>query len=138
MRAAKLRGVKVLDSWALLAYFEGEPAGAKVTELLKEAAEKGKNLLISVINWGEVLYVIESRHGKDKCEEAERLMNHMHLEIVDADKKLTSAAAHIKATTKLPYSDSFAAALAVNRKAALVTGDKDFRTVEDKIHLVWL
>lgn len=133
-----MKSVKVLDSWALLAYFEGEPAGAKITELLKEAAEKGKNLLVSVINWGEVLYVIESRYSKDKRDEVERLMNQMHLEVVDADKELTRTAAHLKATEKLPYGDSFAAALAVNRKAELVTGDKDFRAVEGKIQIHWI
>lgn len=133
-----MKGVKVLDSWALLAYFEGEPAGAKITELLKEAAEKGKNLLVSVINWGEVLYVIESRYSKDKRDEVERLMNQMHLEVADADKDLTRTAAHLKATEKLPYGDSFAAALALDRKAELVTGDKDFRAVESKIQIHWI
>ncbi len=127
-----------MDSWALLAYFEGEPAGAKITELLKEAAEKGKNLLVSVINWGEVLYVIESRYSKDKRDEVERLMNQMHLEVADADKDLTRTAAHLKATEKLPYGDSFAAALALDRKAELVTGDKDFRAVESKIQIHWI
>lgn len=133
-----MKGVKVLDSWALLAYFEGEPAGAKVREFLKEASEKGRNFLISVVNWGEVLYTIESRYGKERCVEVERLMNQMHLEVVDADKELTRAAAHLKASEKLPYGDSFAAALALHRKASVVTGDKDFRGLEDTIQIEWL
>ncbi len=133
-----MKGLKVLDSWALLAYFEGEHAGAKVTQLLKEAAEKERSLLISVVNWGEVLYVIEARYGKDKRDEIEHLMNQMHLEVIDADQDLTRLAAHLKATEKLPYADCFAAALALNKKAVLLTGDRNFRSIEDRIRILWI
>ena len=133
-----MKGVKVLDSLALLAYFEDEAGSVEVTKILQEAAEKKRNLLISIVNWGEVLYIIEMRYGREKRDTIERLMSQMHLEVVDADKDLTRAAAHIKATEKLPYADSFAAALTLIRKAELVTGDKDFRAVENKIRVVWL
>lgn len=133
-----MKSGKVLDSWALLAYFQGEPTGSKVTELLKESAEKERNLLVSVINWGEVLYVIESRYGHEKRNEIEHLMNQMHLEIIAADKELTREAAHFKAMGKISYADCFAAALAKTHKAALVTGDKEFKPLENVIEIVWL
>ena len=121
-----------------MAHLGGEKAGEKVRELLKEAAEDQKKLLISVINWGEVLYTIESRYGRAKRDETEHLMNQMHLEVVDAGKELTREAARLKVDEKLHYADCFAAALALLRKAELVTGDKDFRSVEDKIRVRWL
>ena len=133
-----MKSVKVLDSWALLAYFEGESSGTKVRELLKESAEKEKNLLISVINWGEVLYVIEARYGKTKRDEIENLMNQMHLEIVMVDKELAREAAHFKAMGKISYADCFAAALAKTRKAALITGDKEFKSLEPALEIIWL
>jgi predicted nucleic acid-binding protein len=133
-----LKGVKVLDSSALLAYFEDEAGSVEVTKMLQEAAEKEKNLLISVVNWGEVLYIIEMRYGSEKRGAVEHLMNQMHLEVVDADKELTRAAAHLKAAEKLPYGDAFAAALALNRKAELVTSDKDFKSVDGKIQIRWI
>lgn len=133
-----MRGVRVLDSSGLLAYFEDEEGSQKMTEVLKEAAEKNRLLLVSVVNWGEVLYIIEMRYGLERRDQIERLMNQMHLEVVDADKELTRAAAHLKATKKLPYGDSFAAALALHRKALVVTGDKDFRRLEDIIQIEWL
>jgi len=133
-----LRGVKVLDSWALLAYFEKEPGCDQVTQFLKQAAEEEKDLLISVINWGEVLYVIERKHGKEKRDAIDHLMTQMHLEIVDADQELTREAAHLKVNAKLSYADSFAAALAKIRKAILITGDKDFRGLENQIKINWL
>ena len=133
-----MKGVKVLDSWDLLAYFEGQEAGAEVVGLLKEAAGTEKKLLISVINWGEVLYVIESRYGKAKCEEVDHLMNQMHLEVVDADRELTREAAHFKAAAKISYADSFAAALAKGRKAVLITGDREFKSLESQLKIDWL
>ena len=133
-----MKGVKVLDSWALLAYFEGEDAGAQVVEILKEAAEAQKKLLICVINWGEVIYIIESRYGEAKRNEAERLMNQMHLEVIDVDKDLTREAARLKANAKLSYADSFAAALAKSRKAVLVTGDREFKSLQPDLKIFWL
>ncbi|MBI4668352.1 MAG: type II toxin-antitoxin system VapC family toxin [Elusimicrobia bacterium] len=129
---------KVLDSCALLAYFEGEPVGLKVRELLKEAAEKDQELFLCVVNWGEVLYVIEHRAGKAKRDEIAHLMSQMHLRVIDADQELTWQAAAFKAAHKMSYADCFAAALAKLKKAELVTGDKEFHEVEDAIHIKWL
>ena len=133
-----MSGPKVLDSWALLAYFEGQETGRLVSTLFKEAARQQQKFLISVINWGEVLYVIEMRHGTARRDQIEHLMEQMHLDIVEADKALVRWAAHLKATVKLPYADCFAAALAMTQKIPLVTGDKDFRKLEKKIHIHWL
>ena len=127
--------IKVLDSWALIAYFENEGGGVKVNGILKEAVQAKKNLLISVVNWGEVLHVIERRYGREKKNEIEHLMDQMHLEVVAANKEIARQAAHLKATEKLPYGDAFAAALALGRKAELITGDKDFRLIEKKIRI---
>jgi len=48
-----------------------------------------------------------------------------------------SPAAEFRADHKLTYTDCFAAALAVHRKASLVTSDQDFATVEKKIDILW-
>lgn len=129
---------KVLDSWALLAYFEGSLQGNAVTELLKEAAGEKHVLSITSVNWGEVLYVAWRRYGEEKKNIVENMMEQMPLEVVPADKTLTRQAAYFKAIKKLPYSDSFCAALAYLKKAELVTGDRDFKPVEDKIAIQWL
>lgn len=138
MKKFSRKHLKVLDSWALLAFFEGQSAAQKITDLFQQAAEIGHTLLMSVVNWGEVLYVIESRHGEEKKNAIEQLMAQMHLTIVDATKEQTRLAAHLKASTKLPYADSFAAALALYNGSILVTGDRDFKRVEERIKIQWL
>ncbi len=47
------------------------------------------------------------------------------------------AAAHIKAEHQLAYADAFAAALAVSNGATLVTGDPEFKVLEDSLSIHW-
>ena len=47
---------KVLDGWALIAFFEDEPAAEQVEKVLAQAAADKHELLLSVVNWGEIYY----------------------------------------------------------------------------------
>jgi ribonuclease VapC len=63
------------------------------------------------------------------------------IEIVGVDEKnldMVRQAAIYKATKRLSYADAFAAALAKIRSAELVTGDREFKQVEDEIEINWL
>jgi predicted nucleic acid-binding protein len=57
---------------------------------------------------------------------------------VDADWQLTRQAAAFKVNGNISYGDCFAAALAKNRKAELITGDKEFKALESEIKIYWL
>jgi PIN domain nuclease of toxin-antitoxin system len=46
----------VLDSFALLAYFQGEPGGTTVRDILKEASAGSVSVMLSVVNLGEIYY----------------------------------------------------------------------------------
>ena len=128
-----MTGARVLDSSALLVYFEAQPGCEKVTGIFEESGKEHLGLFISIVNWGEVLYMIERKHGLHRRDAIEHLMDQMNLEVVSPERDATREAAHFKAAYKLPYADCFAAALAAQRKAELVTSDKDFRAVEHKI-----
>jgi PIN domain nuclease of toxin-antitoxin system len=49
---------KVLDAYALMAFFEDEPGADVVRNLLLKAEDGNLKLLISVVNLGEVWYSI--------------------------------------------------------------------------------
>jgi len=127
----------VLDASALLAFFEDEPGGAKVQELLTQAGQAQRPLLMSVVNWGEVLYVVWRRRGEEAARERIRAISRYPLEIVAADQETALLAASLKARHRLPYADCFAAALAQQRKATLATADKDFAQVEKELAILW-
>lgn len=128
----------VLDAHALTAYFEKEPGYAKVQELLTEAASSGRRLLLSAVNWGEVFYVTYREHGKASADQVARLMDEFPIEVVPVDVPIAHQAAIYKATHKMSYADCLAAALTKSRKATLVTGDKDFKQVEEEVKIQWL
>ena len=134
MRAA----TRVLDSYSLLAYFEGEAGKEKMIEVLRTARDSGRPLLLSVINWGEVFYITLREAGRERAGQLAHLISTLPVEVIPADLELTRLAAEFKANNKMSYADSFAAALAKLRKAELVTGDKEFKQVEGQVKIMWL
>ena len=130
--------IKVLDASALIAYLEKEPGYEKVKEALSKAAETQKKLLMSTVNWGEVYYILVRHYGLEKADETLRLIETFPMELVPADEESAKQAALYKALKKLPYADSFAASLTKIRKGELLTTDKEFKSVEHDIKIVWV
>ena len=93
---------------------------------------------MTVVNLGEVWYSIARGYSEDTAEAKLREIREMAIEIVDADWNLTRQAAAFKAKGKIAYADCFAAALASQRKAQLVTGDPECRLLEDRIEILWI
>jgi predicted nucleic acid-binding protein len=129
---------KVLDSWALIAFFEDEPAAEAVEKILEQAAAERHKLLMSVVNWGEVYYNTAREVSEAAAEQKLKEIAAMPVEIVSADQHLTHQAAIYKATCKMSYADCFGAALAKIRNAEFVTGDPEFKEVEKEIKINWL
>ncbi|MFZ4681399.1 MAG: type II toxin-antitoxin system VapC family toxin [Terrimicrobiaceae bacterium] len=128
----------ILDSWALMAFFKGEPAALEVRSRFDLAAESGVPLALCVINWGEVVYQFERVGGGSAAESVISDIGNLPIEVVSADQDLTRIAASFKAKGGLSYADAFAAALAKDRKAELITGDPEFKVVEKEIKIDWL
>jgi len=133
-------GAKVLDSYALMAFFHDEPGAEEVERLLLKAETGNPRLLMCVIQWGEIYYSILRGASRDAAEETAREISGMPIELVPvgSDLGLTREAAVFKATRKMSYADAFAAALAKLRSAELVTGDPEFKVVEREISIAWL
>jgi predicted nucleic acid-binding protein len=128
----------VLDSWALMALFKNEPAAQEVEERMAGAVETGFRLALCLVNWGEVVYQFERAGGPSAAESVIADMNNLPIELVSADRALTRLAATFKARGGISYADAFAAALAKERKADLLTGDSEFRALEGEIKIAWL
>jgi uncharacterized protein len=58
--------------------------------------------------------------------------------VVEDDRWLTFAAAHIEASYPISYADASAAALAKEQRAILVTGDPEFASFDNAIAVRWL
>jgi predicted nucleic acid-binding protein len=131
---------KVLDSWALVAFFEDEPAAEQVEKLLAQAAADKHKLLLSVLNWGEIYYNTMREVSQEAAEQKTHEIATLPIDIVGVGDDLTLArqAAIFKATHKMAYADCFAAALANAKNAELLTGDPEFKQVEKEVKIGWL
>lgn len=129
--------VKVLDASALMVYLEKEPGYEKIKDLFVKASESGKNLLMTTLNWGEVFYVLMRDYGIEEANKIQYLIETLPIDFISVDLILTRQAAIYKADKNLPYVDCFTAALAKLRKAELITGDKEFKVLEDEVKIVW-
>ena len=116
----------VLDSFAMLAFFRNEQGAEKIAELLHDAANEKHELYMTCINAGEVFYMSYRKDGAAKAEIAWKALLQFPITFVDADMEFTLAAANLKCRFSFSYADAFAAVLTIKRKAALITGDKEF------------
>lgn len=128
----------VFDSWPVMAYLQGEPPVKRIIEIIADAHERGDSLLMSVVNAGEVWYSIAGRSDPITADGAIELVQSLGIEFIDVDWPTTQIAARYKAMGGISYADCFAAAVAKHHKAALLTGDHEFKQLEDEISIAWL
>ncbi len=128
----------VFDASALFAFLRSRPGGPKVNELLKEARIGRAKVLMSAVNYGEVYGRILRDFGPEQAHAAAYAVSPLPIEMLDATPQRSFNAADLKAKYKLYYVDSFAAALASEYKATLVTSDSDFRKLGHGFPVLWL
>src|SRR3989344_3219100 len=127
----------VLDSWAVLAYMEDEESSQKVADLIADAHEHEIPLLMSVVNAGEVWYILAREVSETEADKGVDGLRQLGIEFVDADWKLARLAGMFKAKHRMSFADCFAAALARDTRASLVTGDKEFKQIENDVTVIW-
>jgi uncharacterized protein with PIN domain len=108
-----------LDSWAVLAWLDGEqPAQRRIDELLDHRP------LINWVNAVEVYYRVERDHGREEADEVLASMRKV-FELELPGTTLMVETARLKATIPIALGDCFAVATARARKLTLLTGDPE-------------
>lgn len=132
MSAASRTNIRryVLDANALIGFFEGRRGvSEKVSRLLSDALRQDSPLLMSAVNWGEVFYMEWRYQGEAKAREAEAILQRMPVAVIAVDRERATRAGALKQRHGLGYADAFAAELAMERGAWLVTADPEFSKV---------
>lgn len=127
-----------LDSFALLAYLNGEPGQERVTQILRQAQAGQARALLCAVNLGEILALIERQRGLVSAQRAQALLQSLPLEEVLPDRALILDAAHLKAQHSMSCANAFAAALAQRESAVLLTGDPEFKAAQVAARVEWL
>jgi len=120
----------ILDANALVSFFENRPGSAiKVRSLLEQALRSEEPVLMSAVTWGEVFYIEWRYRGEAKAYEAETKLRQLPIVVISVDQERATRAGALKQKHNLSYADSFAAELAIEREASLVTADPEFLRV---------
>jgi predicted nucleic acid-binding protein len=120
----------VLDANALFGFFEARRGAAqKVRQLVDDALRWNSPLLMSAVTWGEVFYIEWRWHGEAKAREAEAKLQELPIAVIAVDRERASRAGALKQKHGLGYADAFAAELAIERAAWLVTADPEFSKI---------
>jgi uncharacterized protein len=127
----------VLDAWALVAMLQGEePAARDVRDLLQQAqSDDTIQLFVSVVNLGEVYYIISRARGDNEAQESIDDLKKQPLTLISATDERVMAAARFKAAHPVSYADAFAAATSLELEAILVTGDPELVQLKEHLRL---
>ena len=125
----------VLDANAAIRYFKPEPndAGAEKIDSLIEDAKSGRSKIwMSAVNLGEVFYTLLRWLRDDEALKYIDILQQSAI-IHAPDVGHTIRAARLKHGYKLGYADSFAATLAIEKGATLVSADPVFEKLGRKL-----
>ncbi len=129
---------QVLDSHALLALLRDEPGAELVSQILERAGQRDQPVHMTEVNYAEVQYTIRRKDGDAAWTAIAAELKAAPIEFHPATRALADQAALYKAGHKLSLADAFAAALAREKRAELVTGDPEFKALEREIKIRWL
>ena len=133
-----LKGAYLFDSHALLRFFQAEAGHEKVVRLLEQIRKAGVQKYLSAINLGEIIYSTKRAFGDQKKIEVLAHIERLNFTVLPVPNSLIFQAAEYKAQFSISYADCFALASAVEHKAAVVTGDPEFKKVEHLVEVVWV
>ena len=76
----------VLDSYAVLTYFQNEKGADQVEEMLRGAVEGKITLFLSTVNLGEVVYITQRKVGEEGRRKLLSALDLLPLTVIDADR----------------------------------------------------
>ena len=119
--------VKVVDSWAMVAWVRGEPSAPLVRQFLFDADAGSLHLVMSWINVAETFYILAKRSAAKVADDFLVRIPSLPIRLVLPDEEEVMAAARIKAAHPVAFGDAFAIALAQAEQGSVITGDGEIR-----------
>lgn len=132
----------ILDSYALLCLFDKKKKteSRKIEKYLGDAENGRIKLYISKINEGEIFYKLYKYLGQSIAVGFREDLKHgiIPVNVVSVNDKRAERASEIKAKYPLSYADAFCIELAMDMNFPVVTGDPEFKSVQDIVKVMWL
>lgn len=128
----------VLDSSAVLAFLQKEKGAERVKSLLETAREGKAVVYVSEVSLGEVYYILIRSVGQEESKLVLAQVLGLPLVVVSIERRDILAAAEIKAVGGLSFLDCFVIALGKEKKATIITGDREFAPFEKIVNIEWI
>jgi len=131
----------ILDSFAILCLFDKRRRreNRAIKSYLSDAEEGKITLYMSKINEGEVFYKLYKYIGAPVAigfrEDIRKGI--IPLRVVAVTDRRIERASEIKARYPISYADAFCIELAQDMDMPIITGDEEFKTIEN-VKIVWL
>jgi predicted nucleic acid-binding protein len=120
----------VFDAFAILSLLEKEKGYEMVSEYLENSSKGKGEAHMSVINWGEVYYILVKRGKTVAAEELWEGRGEYPIVFVEPTVRRIRLASRIKGVYPVSYADAFCIALAMELDAKVITGDEEFKNVD--------
>lgn len=127
-----------LDSFAVLTYLKEEPGWQKVRNILWEGYQKKLVLFLNSVNLGEIYYIVYRENGAALADKIASIIKSWPVKIISAGTGLSLIAGRMKAENKISYADAFVIATALTNRTSILTGDKEFKSIEPYLNICWL
>lgn len=128
----------VLDASALMIFLLDRPGAQRVARILQLAKGSEFRARMSAVNWGEVVYSLRKIRGEAEAKRLILRVEQLPMTVASADQERATRAGELKAVHGLGYADSFAAGLAMELGATLVTADPEFQKLGKKLSVAFL
>jgi len=130
---------RLLDSFAMIAYLNKEKGFEKVHDVMSEAQKSGDSVLMNEINVGEIYYILFRKRGPEKADYfIETILASLPILTVSNGFADVINAAKIKAEHPLSFADCFAVDTARKYNAVIMTGDTEFKKIDQLVEIEWL
>jgi predicted nucleic acid-binding protein len=120
----------VLDTSALMAFFQNEPGADTIKQILNRARGEKCQAVISFITLTELYYILWQEEGESAAKELLAHIKSLPVMIIESHERLTLLAGRIKATFRLSLADAFVAATASIVGGTLVHKDPELEQVK--------
>ena len=129
----------VLDASAPVRLLDAEPGSERIKDILRSARRGECRVLISAVNWGEIVLAISRRFDPILARRVEAGILKYPFDIVPADASRASHAGKLKFRFNIGYADAFGVELAYDSPDhILVTADYGVKPAEHDIRIEFL